>query len=157
MALEVATYIDELVPTNPVAGDPLGQADDHVRLMKSVLQATLPNLSGAMTLSDAQLNLLDSKSLAADGYQKFPSGLIIQWGRDALVTAGTAESFALPIAFPTSFLQCWATHDNASLTTGADIAVCAANPDTLSAVWLNAWRVNGAAGGIGIRWIAIGY
>jgi hypothetical protein len=157
MALEVASHIDELVPTNPVAGDPLGQADDHVRLLKTVLQTDFPGISGAMTLTHTQLNLLDSKSLAASGYQKLPSGLIIQWGREALTTAGTAQSFSLPIAFPTGFLQCWATHDNASLTTGADIAAAAAEGNGLSAIYLNAWRVNGAAGSIGIRYMAVGY
>jgi hypothetical protein len=51
MALETATYISDLVPANPLAGDPLNQGDDHIRLLKSVLQATLPgtgSLAGAL-------------------------------------------------------------------------------------------------------------
>jgi hypothetical protein len=51
MALETATYISDLVPSNPLAGDPLNQGDDHIRLLKSVLQATLPgtgSLAGAL-------------------------------------------------------------------------------------------------------------
>lgn len=65
MGLEVATYIDELVATNPIGGsDNVSQGDDHIRLIKSVLQATLPNLSGAMTLTDAQLNDAALKSAA---------------------------------------------------------------------------------------------
>ena len=31
MAIETATYLDELVPANPAA------ADDHIRLLKTVL------------------------------------------------------------------------------------------------------------------------
>lgn len=48
MGLEVATYLDELVPTNPVgATDPKSQGDDHLRLIKSVLKETFPGLAGS--------------------------------------------------------------------------------------------------------------
>lgn len=43
MGLEVATYISELVDTNPLSGDPKKQGDDHLRLIKDVLQNTFPN------------------------------------------------------------------------------------------------------------------
>lgn len=47
MALETATYIADLVTTNPVgATDPISQGDDHLRLIKSTLQATFPNMAG---------------------------------------------------------------------------------------------------------------
>lgn len=39
-----------------------------------------------------------SSTLAANGYQKFPSGLIIQWGVGTFSTSGLAITF--PIAFP---------------------------------------------------------
>lgn len=44
MGLEVASYIADLVATNPLASDAVGQGDDHLRLLKSTLQATFPNL-----------------------------------------------------------------------------------------------------------------
>lgn len=47
MGLETATYVSELVATNPVSGDNIGQGDDHLRLIKAVLQNTLPNASRA--------------------------------------------------------------------------------------------------------------
>jgi hypothetical protein len=56
MGLESATYINQLVDTNPVATDSLGQADDHLRLIKSVLQNTFPALTGAVTMTQAELN-----------------------------------------------------------------------------------------------------
>lgn len=57
MGLEVATYINQLVTTNPVgASDPVSQGDDHLRLLKTVLKNTFPNLTGAMTMTQAQLN-----------------------------------------------------------------------------------------------------
>ena len=59
MALETATYIDGLVATNPVATDGLAQADDHMRLIKSTIKATFPSLTGAVTATQDELNLLD--------------------------------------------------------------------------------------------------
>lgn len=45
MALETGTYVSDLVATNPTSGDPVSQADDHLRLLKSTLQATFPDAS----------------------------------------------------------------------------------------------------------------
>jgi len=61
MALEAATYIDELVATNPAAGDSFGQGDDHLRLIKAVLLATFPNLTEAMTATAAELNATEGR------------------------------------------------------------------------------------------------
>lgn len=47
MPVESATYISDLVPANPTSGDPASQGDDHLRLIKSVLKTTFPNLTGA--------------------------------------------------------------------------------------------------------------
>jgi len=49
MALETGSYIDSLVTANPAATDALSQADDHLRLIKSTLKATFPNITGALT------------------------------------------------------------------------------------------------------------
>lgn len=43
MALETATYIADLDPANPPGTDPVAQADDHLRMIKQVLQNTFPN------------------------------------------------------------------------------------------------------------------
>jgi hypothetical protein len=42
MGLETATYINQLVPSNPLGTDLLSQADDHIRLLKTVLQNSFP-------------------------------------------------------------------------------------------------------------------
>ncbi len=47
MGLESATYIDNLVATNPTSGDLKSQGDDHIRLVKAVLQATFPRAGKA--------------------------------------------------------------------------------------------------------------
>lgn len=56
MGLEAATYPSQLVVTNPTAGDPKSQGDDHIRLLKAVLIATFPNLAGVINASNADLN-----------------------------------------------------------------------------------------------------
>lgn len=61
MALESGTYISDLVNTNPAASDNVSQADDHIRLIKSTILATFPNISGAMTATHATLNGLDGR------------------------------------------------------------------------------------------------
>jgi hypothetical protein len=54
--LETGTYISDLVTTNPTAADPVSQADDHMRLIKSTVKATFPNVTGAVTPTHTQLN-----------------------------------------------------------------------------------------------------
>lgn len=43
MTIEVATYITDLQPVNPASTDQVAQGDDHLRLIKQVLQNTFPN------------------------------------------------------------------------------------------------------------------
>lgn len=68
MAIETATYIGDLNVSNPPGSDPVGQADDHIRLLKSVLKTTFPNLTGAVSSTQAQLN-----------YGVVPTGCILMW------------------------------------------------------------------------------
>ena len=56
MGLETSTYINGLVSSNPTATDPKAQGDDHLRLIKSTLLATFPNITGAVTRTHTQLN-----------------------------------------------------------------------------------------------------
>lgn len=116
MALETGTYISDLVSTNPVSGDPVSQSDDHHRLEKSTVKASFPNISGAMTLTHTQLNLLDSKSVvAADGYQKLPSGVIMQWGQATTNGSGLA-TFTHPVAFPNACRSLQLTYQNGAIS-----------------------------------------
>jgi microcystin-dependent protein len=77
MALESATYINGLVPANPLGSDAIAFADDHIRLIKSTLKATFPNLSGAVNWNQDQLNTM------------MPIGGIIMWA-GASIPAGWA-------------------------------------------------------------------
>jgi hypothetical protein len=77
MALETASFLNGLVSANPPSGDPATQADDHLRLIKSVLLATFPNLNAAVNLTPAQMNF------------PVPIGVICDWyGSSGSVPAG---------------------------------------------------------------------
>lgn len=55
MALEPASYINQLVPLNPRPGDPKHRGDDHIRLMKQVLVDTFPLFAGPMPIAHDQV------------------------------------------------------------------------------------------------------
>lgn len=59
MGLETGTYIDSLNSSNPTATDAVNEGDDHIRLIKSTVKATFPNVAGAVTPTHTELNLLD--------------------------------------------------------------------------------------------------
>jgi hypothetical protein len=56
VTIESATYIKQLDSANPGGADLLVTADDHIRLIKSVLKSTFPNLDSAVTATPTQLN-----------------------------------------------------------------------------------------------------
>ena len=67
MALEDLTgtkYIDDLVATNPAAGDNVSEGDDHIRGIKNVLKTTFPNVTGAVNPTDTELNYVDGVTSA---------------------------------------------------------------------------------------------
>lgn len=64
MPLESASYLNQLEVSNPASTDAMAQADDHLRLIKSVLKNTFPNINGPVTSTPAELN--DAKGLRTD-------------------------------------------------------------------------------------------
>lgn len=56
MSLESATYINQLNILNPTGTDLVSTADDHIRLIKSTLKNTFPNVTGPVNLSQSELN-----------------------------------------------------------------------------------------------------
>lgn len=77
MALESATYINALVPTNPPASDPIAQAANHLNLIKTVLQATFPHATAPLSATMENLN------------NGTPVGLIAMWSGSALPAGWT--------------------------------------------------------------------
>ena len=59
MGLETGTYISDLNSSTPVAGDPVNEGDDHLRLIKATVKASFPSVSGAVSATHTELNLID--------------------------------------------------------------------------------------------------
>ena len=76
MGLESGTFISDLNPANPASNDPKAQGDDHLRLIKSTLKATFPNVTGAVTATHSALstvgitqpNSVNDTSVASTAY-----------------------------------------------------------------------------------------
>jgi microcystin-dependent protein len=83
MALESASFPNQLVAANPSGSDRVHQGDDHIRLIKTVLKNTFPNLTGAVALDQGKINDVYSHVV--------PYGVIAYWyGIEADVPAGWA-------------------------------------------------------------------
>ena len=55
MPLETGSSIADLVVANPTPGDPKQRGDDHLRLIKSVLNVTFPLFTGPMPIAHDQV------------------------------------------------------------------------------------------------------
>jgi hypothetical protein len=86
MGVEVATYVSDLVSSNPLAGDLRAQGDDHLRLVKAVLQSTFPGATHAFRFPG---------SLAAK-----TTGYTVVLGDDSKVIPVDATSGPLTITLP---------------------------------------------------------
>jgi hypothetical protein len=64
MALEVGTFISDLIATNPTSTDPKAEGDDHIRLLKSTVKATFPNVTGSVLPTHTELNFVDGVTSA---------------------------------------------------------------------------------------------
>lgn len=56
MSVESATYINGLDSSKPAASDPKAEGDDHLRLLKSTIKASFPNVSGAVSATHGDLS-----------------------------------------------------------------------------------------------------
>lgn len=92
-----------------------------------------------------------NQQLAANGYQKLPSGMIIQWGSLPITAASTAI-VTFPVAFTTATVSVVANSQRAAVGSG-DVSC---HTFTLTTVSI----VNGSSAGTGVHthnWIALGY
>lgn len=84
MALENASYVNQLDPSNPRSTDSVAQADDHMRLIKNVLVQTFPNINQPVTSTAAALSAVTEGNLV-------PTGMIAMWsGAVDAIPAGWA-------------------------------------------------------------------
>jgi len=87
MALESADWVTQLVSTNPVVGDPVGQGDDHLRMLKTVLKNSFPSTSTTAIMPN--MSGQTGKVLTNDGTDA-------SWGT-AGDPAGTAIAMAIAL------------------------------------------------------------
>jgi len=91
MPLEVATYINGLDSANPAATDAKSQGDDHLRLIKSTVKTTFPNVAGAVTATHTQLSYVTGVTSAIQTQLNTKAAIT---GNVATATAGQGNGFA---------------------------------------------------------------
>ena len=133
----------ELTVTYSGAGQSAGFTSNQIVLRGGESVEVVSN--GAYWLvKSGQMQHMDvfKASLTATGYQKLPSGLIIQWGSHP---AGSVLAQSYPIAFPNAVF----------IVIGAATTVSDGDLETASydQYTVTGFRANGDAG----RWLAIGY
>ena len=77
MGLETFEFIDSLNPNNPAGADSQAQGDDHIRGVKKAVQDSLPQITGPVTASQDDLNLLTGA--AAGGSPLCPIGSVLAY------------------------------------------------------------------------------
>ncbi|WP_203452371.1 hypothetical protein [Lelliottia sp. RWM.1] len=96
-------------------------------------------------------------SLSGAGWQKLPSGLIIQWGQ-VLSNSGGFAPWTFPIAFPNACLQIYATPFVGASAQNFALTMIG-NPTKIGVT--TACYVSGVQssvnGQVGVRYMAIGY
>ncbi|MDT4857911.1 hypothetical protein FQZ97_923560 [compost metagenome] len=91
-------------------------------------------------------------SLAGNGYQRLASGLILQWGTTANITAGSSVALTYPMTFPNGVLNVMASaHGSAVSSTACQLATASG---TASGTTIYNWSTGRDAPA---RWMAIGY
>ena len=112
---------------------------------------SLPASTGTVALTE---NFTGSNvSLTTNGYQKLPSGVIMQWGIQNSIPADGGVDVTFPIAFPTAVGSITATFTGSGIDSSPDFSVHTRNVSTtgfrLSNADQNASR--------NAYWFAIGY
>lgn len=85
MSIEAATYINDLQPVNPPSSDPRSQGDDHLRLIKQVLQNSIVG-------SSRQFQIPSTLSKSANYSVQKADGESVIYAN----TGGGAVTFTLP-------------------------------------------------------------
>lgn len=80
MGIEAATFISQLVDSNPLGADDRATSDDHHRLIKAVLLATLPNFSAAVTPTPAEINKLTGLTTTAEELEQLAGNTVGRLG-----------------------------------------------------------------------------
>ena len=96
MALEPVTHITDLVSSNPVATDNVSQGDDHLRNIKKALTTDFAGISGPVTATHTELNIVSGKTLSSsdDVIDNFPAGTKMLFQQTSAPTGWTKDTTA---------------------------------------------------------------
>lgn len=125
-----------------------------------VIYATAANTVQVMLYKRPSDFAPSSASFTGNGYQKLPSGLIIQWGTVSVSSAGTGITgegvVTFPVAFPNAALSVSASYE---LTGGAINGALSLYHRSLSAsgVRFGLDEASSTTTTTSVKWIAIGY
>lgn len=123
MPIESASYISQLNAGNPGGSDDYATADDHLRLIKAVLQGTFPNATGAINPTPTEFNRLVGiiTPLEQQGNRNIASGYA---GLNASSQLNNAQVSAANVtqhqaALSVAFTQLTGSISNAQVPAGA--------------------------------------
>jgi hypothetical protein len=95
---------------------------------------------------------MDTSSMATEGYQKFPGGLIMQWGTTPVIAGPGQLAITFPIAFPSSCANVQITIKDESADTSSTGIVAARSVTTTGFILRNGDDPN-----MIFNWLALGY
>ena len=109
MPIETAAQVNDLRTDYPLAGDLAGTTDEHLRLIKTVLKASFPNMDTAVDVPQLKTDFdavkiivtrLDGKEEGYDAAKALIDGLNLK-----LVTVSNAAPVAGNVADKTLYLR----------------------------------------------------
>lgn len=119
MALESSTYINGLVATNPTSSDNISDGDNHIRLLKSTIKATFPNVTGAVSGTHTAINSAVTEANAATNANT--ASKIVKRDGSGNFSAGTITAALSGNASSASTLQTARTIGGVSFNGSANI------------------------------------
>jgi len=113
----------------------------------------LPDISGKVNLTDfTGLN----QSKIANGWQKLPGGIIIQWGNSGTYTSNEqVKNVVFPLAFPNACLMASPLGSSGVIAAGANEGAYAGSTTKTAFNIISSW--SGGTDGTNIYWIAFGH
>lgn len=127
--LDVGTSASNVVQLDGTAKLPAVDGSQLTNLPSTGLAAASTAQAQAYTSDSVAITPLKLKeamqgsnySLGASGYQKLPSGFIIQWGKSAVIGSNTSVSVTFPLTFPTACVSVVATPESPAAGNGSAI------------------------------------
>jgi hypothetical protein len=116
--------------------------------------ATAANVVSVALLSTGQTF---TQSLAANGWQRLPSGLILQWGKTTVSALDTNVSVVLPVSFPNSALNASVSTENSAGNNTADAQPGIISLSTTTLVLRSMLNGTGQTVPSALYWFAIGF